>query len=69
MKDDRVQKLVERKNYSAVGVGLKKYARNASENTANTAFLLLRVERNYYEVTIDVREGNVTSIEARTCCT
>ena len=69
MKDDRVQKMVEGKNYSVVGVGLKKHARNASENTTDTAFLLLRVERNYYKVTIDVRGGNVTSIEARTCCT
>ncbi len=66
MKDDRVQKMVEGKNYSVVGVGLKKHARNASENTTDTAFLLLRVERNYYKVTIDVRGGNVTSIEART---
>jgi len=66
MKDDRVQKLVEGKNYSVVGVGLKHHARNASENTTNTAFLLLRVERNYYKVTIDVHGGNVTSIEPRT---
>jgi len=69
MKDDRVQKMIEGKNYSVVGVGLKKHPRNASENTTDTAFLLLRVERNYYKVTIDVRGGNVTSIEARTCCT
>jgi len=66
MKDDRVQKMVEGKNYSVVGVGLKKHARNASENTTDTAFLILRVERNYYKVTIDMRGGNVTSIEART---
>jgi len=66
MKDDRVQKMIEGKNYSVVGVGLKKHGRNAAENATDTAFLLLRVERNYYKVTIDVREGNVMSIEART---
>ena len=66
MKDNRVQKLVEGKNYSVAGVGLKRYARSTSENTTNTAFLLLRVERNYYKVTIDVHGGNVTSIEPRT---
>jgi len=69
MKDDRVQKMIEGKNYSVVGVGLKKHARDASENTNDTAFLILRVEREYYKVTIDMRGGNVTSIEARTGCT
>ena len=66
MKDDRVQKMIEGKNYSVVGVGLKKHARNASEDTTDTAFLILRVERSYYKVMIDMRGGNVTSIEART---
>ena len=66
MKDDRVQKMVEGKNYSVVGVALKKHARNMPENTSETAFLVLRVEKNYYNITIDVRGGNVISIEPRT---
>lgn len=66
IKDDRVQKMIEGKNYSVVGIGLKKHARNASEDITDNAFLILRVERNYYKVTIDMHGGNVTSIEPRT---
>ena len=66
MKDDRVQKMVEGKNYSVVGVALKKHAKNMPENTTDTAFLVLRVEKNYYNITIDLRGGKVTSIEPRT---
>jgi len=66
MKDDRVQKMVEGKNYSVVGVALKKHAKDMPENTSETAFLVLRVEKNYYNITIDLRGGNATSIEPRT---
>ncbi len=66
MKDDRVQKMVEGKNYSVVGVALKNHAKNMPENTTETAFLVLRVEKNYYNITIDLRGGKVTSVEPRT---
>jgi len=68
MKDDRVQKMVEGKNYSVVGVALKKHARNMPENTSETAFLVLRVDKNFYKITIDMLSTNVTSIQLRTCC-
>lgn len=70
MKDDRVQKTINGKEYSVVSIALKKHdhARESPESATDTAFLILRVGSDYFKITIDMRGVNVTSIEVRSCC-
>jgi hypothetical protein len=73
-KDERVQKTIAGKEYTVVGVALKKPVRNVTGtnvtgDATDTAFLALRVGGGYYKVTIDMRSERVTSIDAQSCYT
>ena len=65
LRDERVQKAIAGREYTVVGVALKSPAGGATGDGADTAFLALRVGKEYYKVTIDVRGERVLSIDAR----